>query len=514
MYPPDGGAPMLGAPPYEVLTGFSQAVPGVVLHVARRHDHALGPPLPLPASAPPHRSRPRRAGVCWSVVTRPIIGRFPHTFDALAHRSFRNYWFAQLASVVGSWMQITAQSWLVFDLIPDPTEAALKFGYVGAVQFAPTLVLGLFAGVVIDARSRRQVLLTTQSALALSAAAMTVLTLSGTLTYPWLLVLAAFNGVAGTFDTPARQSLIPDLVPRHDVRNAVALNSLSFNLARLAGPVIAASAIGLSGHLLGGDALLRYGPAFAANAASYLGVIAVIALTPLPTRPIVPHRVLSEIREGLRFVLRTPEVRIATLLVGALSLTIVNFQTIVPLFARQALHGTVGDLGLLLSSLGVGAFVAFVVNAGFPDEARLVLMRRGVLLLGVAFLLFTLAPGLWTAAAALVACGTGMILTMVNAQATVQLMVPDALRGRAMSIYMLVFAGLIPFGALLATQLAGHLGPRTGLFTLGVLGLVATLSLRPHRGDVRRAQERLRASAAAPQPTTAADAGGSEAPAR
>jgi MFS family permease len=423
-------------------------------------------------------------------MARPIIGRFPHSLDALRHRFFRRYWLAQLGSVVGSWMQITAQSWLVFDLIPDPTEAALKFGYVGAIQFAPTLVLGLFAGVVIDARSRKQVLLATQSALALSAATMAVLTLTGALTYGWLLVLAAFNGIAGTFDTPARQSLIPDLVPRDDVRNAVALNSLSFNLARLLGPVVAAGAIGLFGHLLGHASLLRYGPAFAVNATSYLGVIIVLALAPLPNRTIVPHHIVSEIREGLRFTWRTPEVRIATLLVGALSLTIVNFQTIVPLFARQALHGTVGSLGLLLSSLGIGAFIAFVINAAFPDEARLMLMRRGVLVLGVSFLLFTLTPNLWTAALVLVACGLGMILTMVNAQATVQLMVPDALRGRAMSVYMLVFAGLIPFGALLATQLAGHLGVRTGLFTLGVLGLVATLSLRPHRGDIRRARER------------------------
>ena len=429
-----------------------------------------------------------------AVVARPIIGRFPRSLEALNHRYFRHYWIAQLGSVVGSWMQITAQSWLVFDLIPNQTEAALKFGYVSAIQFAPTLVLGLFAGVVIDARSRRQVLLTTQSSLALSAAVMAVLTLTGTLTYGWLLVLAAFNGVAGTFDTPARQSLIPDLVPLEDVRNAVALNSLSFNLARLMGPAIAAFAIGFFGHLMGSSGLLRYGPAFAVNAASYLGVIVVLARASLPARPIVPHRVWAEIREGLSFTWRTPEVRIATLLVGVLSLTIVNFQTIVPLFTRQAIQGTVGGLGLLLSSLGVGAFIAFIVNAAFPDEARLMLMRRGVLLLGVAFVAFTLTPSLWTAAIVLVACGLGMILTMVNAQATVQLMVPNALRGRAMSVYMLVFSGLVPFGALLATQLAGHLGARTGLFVLGLIGLVGTLSLRPHRGDIRRARERLEAS--------------------
>lgn len=425
-------------------------------------------------------------------MARPIIGRFPRSLDALNHPHFRRYWFAQLASVIGSWMQITAQSWLVFDLIPDPTQAALKFGYVSAVQFAPTLVLGLFAGVVIDARSRREVLLTTQSSLALSAAVMALLTLTGALTYPWLLVLAAFNGIVSTFDTPARQSLIPELVPRSDVRNAVALNSLSFNLARLMGPAIAAFAISLFGHLLGGPPLLRYGPAFAINAASYFGVIGVLAVAPLPRRPIVPHKVFAEIREGLSFTLRTPEVRIATLLVGALSLTIVNFQTIVPLYVRQALHGTVGSLGLLLSSLGVGAFIAFVVNAAFPDEARLMLMRRGVLVLGIGFVLFTLTPNVWTAVIVLIACGMGMILTMVNAQATVQLMVPDELRGRAMSTYMLVFSGAVPFGALLATQLAGRLGAREGLFLLGLLGLAATFALRPHRGDIRRAREHLR----------------------
>ena len=336
--------------------------------------------------------------------------------------------------------------------------------------------------------------LTTQSALALSAATMAVLTLTGRAD----LRLAAGAGRVQRrrrhLDTPARQSLIPDLVPRDDVRNAVALDSLSFNLARLLGPVVAAGAIGLFGHLLGRRRCCATGPPSpsmppptSASSSCWRGL-------PSRTAPSCPI-VVDEIREGLRFTWRTPEVRIATLLVGALSLTIVNFQTIVPLFARQALHGTVGGLGLLLSSLGVGAFIAFVINAAFPDEARLMLMRRGVLVLGVSFLLFTLTPNLWTAALVLVACGLGMILTMVNAQATVQLMVPDALRGRAMSVYMLVFAGLIPFGALLATQLAGHLGVRTGLFTLGVLGLVATLSLRPHRGDIRRARERPRTAA-------------------
>ncbi len=424
----------------------------------------------------------------------PIIGRFPRSFEALDHAPFRRYWLAQGASVIGSWMQITAQSWLVFDLIGDPTLAVLRFGYVSAVQFAPTLVLGLFAGVLIDARSRRTVLLTTQCALAANAVVMAVLTFTGALTYPLLLLLAALNGIASTFDVPARQSLIPDLVPRKDVRNAVALNSLAFNLARLIGPVIAAGAIGLFGRWLGTDGLLRYGPAFAANALSYVGVIVVLSMTAVPRRPIVAHRVLEDIRDGLRFTFRTPEVRIATLLVGALSLTLVNFQTIVPLFARQALHETVGGLGVLLSSLGVGAFIAFVVNAGFPDDARLMLMRRGVLVLGISFLALPWMPSLPLAAVTLVVCGLGMILTMVNAQATVQLMVPDVLRGRVMSIYMLVFSGLVPFGALLATQLAARLGTRAGLFALGALGVAATLALRPHRRDIRAARERHEAA--------------------
>ncbi len=424
-------------------------------------------------------------------MARPIIGRFPRSFDALNHVAYRRYWTAQLFSLVGSWMQITAQSWLVFDLIPDPAEAAIKFGYVNAVQFAPTLVLGLFAGVVIDARSRRSVLLLSQGALACTAAALAALTLTDSLTFSWLLAIAALNGVAGAFDMPARQSLIPDLVPKSDLRNAVSLNSLGFNAARLIGPIVAAAAIGFFGSVLTSTPLMRYGPAFALNALSYVGVIAVLFVIPIPVRPLAAHNFWLEVREGLGFTFRSPEIRIATLLVGALSLTIVNFQTLIPLFARQALGTGVGGLGVLLSSLGVGAFIAFAINAAFPDDARLMLMRRGVLLLAVSFLVFTLMPTLWASAAVLVLCGAGMILTMINAQSTVQLMVPDALRGRVMSVYILVFSGLTPFGALLATQLAGRLGARPGLFVLGVLGLAASLTLRPHRRDLVRAQERL-----------------------
>lgn len=424
-------------------------------------------------------------------VTAPIIGRFPTSFEALNYVVFRRYWLSQGFSLIGSWMQVTAQAWLVFDLIPDATEAAVKFGYISAVQFAPILVLSLFAGVIIDARSRRTVLLASQGTLALSALLLTYFTLTQSLTYSTLLVLACLNGIANAFDVPARQSLIPDLVPKTIVRNAVALNSLMFNTARLIGPSLAALLIAVSSQLLGESGILRYGLAFGLNALSYSVVLATLLTIPLPERTIVPHKIFAEIREGLRFTFTTPEIRIATLLVGSLSLTIINFQTIVPLFARQALEVDVRGLGMLLSSLGLGAIIAFWINARFADEARLMLMRRGVLLLALSFIAFTLAPSVWVAVLTLVSCGLGMILTMVNAQATVQLMVPDALRGRVMSIYMLVFSGLIPFGALLATQLAGHLGPRMGLFLLGLLGLTAALSLRPHRRDLRRVQARL-----------------------
>ena len=420
-----------------------------------------------------------------------VVGHLPRSFTALRHKGYRRYWLSQSFSLIGSWMQVTAQSWLVFDLVADPAEAAIKFGYISAVQFAPVLVLGLFAGVVIDARPKRSVLLASQGTLAFSALALAVLTLTGTLTYPLLLAVAVLNGVANAFDLPTRQSLVPDLVPKEDVRNAVALNSLAFNAARLVGPAVAAATIAAFGQVLAGGPLLRYGPAFALNALSYGAVIAAVLTIPLPAHVIKPHRVVQEIREGILYTFRTPEVRLATLLVGSLSLTIVNFQMIVPLFARQALGLTVGGLGLLLSSLGVGAILAFVVNSRYADDARLVLMRWGTLLLAVCFIAFTLTSTLWLAAVALVGCGLGMILTMVNAQATVQLMVPDGLRGRVMSVYMLVFSGLTPFGALLVSQLVSRLGPRTGLLMVGLLGLFAVLGLRPHRRDLRRAREHM-----------------------
>ncbi|CAN5563815.1 MFS transporter [soil metagenome] len=416
-----------------------------------------------------------------------MIGRFPHSFDALSHPAFRNFWFAQGFSLIGSWMGVTAQAWLVFDLVPDPAEAALKFGYVGALQFAPTLLLSLFAGVVIDATSRRSVLLVCQGVLALSAAALALLTFTGWLSYPLLLVIAAVGGVTNAFDVPARQSLVPDLVPKRDLRNAVSLNSLAFNVARLIGPAVAAAAIAASGHLFGdAQPLLRYSPAITLNALSFAVVIAAIWNLRVPRQAARPHRVFAEIREGLAYVWGQAEVRLATMLAGALSLTIVNFQMIVPLFARQALGLEIGGLGLLLSSLGLGAILAFGVNTAYGDGDRLMLMRRGALLLSLAFLAFVMSPNLPVAALALVACGLGMILTTVNAQATVQLLVPDALRGRVMSIYMLVFAGFVPFGALLVSQLVGRLGPRWGLLAVGLLGLAAVLIFRPHKKFMTR----------------------------
>jgi MFS family permease len=427
----------------------------------------------------------------------PLIGQVPRSFDALKHLAFRNYWFAQGFSLIGSWMQVTAQAWLVFDLIADPAEAAIKFGYVGALQFAPTLVLSLFAGVVIDATSRRSVLLACQGVLALSAVALALLTFTGWLSYPILLLIAAVNGTTNAFDVPARQSLVPDLVPKRDLRNAVSLNSLAFNVARLVGPAIAATFIAVSeGFFAGSQPLMRYSPAIALNALSFAVIIPAIWSIRLPPREVKPHKVFAEIKEGLAYVMGQAEVRLATMLAGSLSLTIINFQLIVPLFARQALGLDIAGLGILLSSLGLGAILAFVVNSAYGDDDRLMLMRRGVLLFSLAFLAFVMSPNLPLAALALVACGLGMIVTMVNAQATVQLLVPDALRGRVMSIYMLVFSGFVPFGALLVSQLVGRLGPRWGLLVVGLLGLGAALIFRPHR----KWMARLRAAQ-----TTAAD---------
>lgn len=401
------------------------------------------------------------------------------TFRALRHVHYRRYWFSQLLSLVGSWMQSTAQQYLVLEL-SGGSSAAL--GSVTVAQFLPSLLLSLFAGAVIDRVPRRRVLLATQVTLMLTAAALAVTTHLGIVTLPLVMALAFVSGTANAFDMPARQSMVVDFVPRGDVPNAVALNSLSFNVSRTLGQAVFGLVAALGVSLLAGgdpDNLARLALPFYLNVASFFVVLFVIATLPFPPREGAGRgTVLEDIREGLAYVRHTPAVRNVMLLVGALSLTVINFNIIIPYFARVVFGAREAAFGTLSAAFGLGAMAGALWQASKPNPLRN--LRVGGVLLIASTVALAWTPGPLLGTPVLAACGFGMLSLLVSANSTVQLVVPDHLRGRVMSLYSFVLVGMGPPGALIASTLIskqGPLGPRLGLLALAALGGLFLLAL-------------------------------------
>ena len=398
---------------------------------------------------------------------------------ALRHPNFRRYWISQLLSLVGSWMQTTAQQYLVLELT-NGSSAAL--GWVTVAQFTPSLLFSLFAGAVIDRMPRRRVLLATQVILMFTALALAVTTHLGVVTLPLVLGIAFLAGMANAFDMPARQSMVVDFVPRESVPNAVALNSLSFNVSRTIGQALFGVVAALGVSLLAGgnaDNISRLAFPYYLNVLSFFYVIYVIATLPFPERELArSDSMIENVKEGLRYVRRTPAVRNVMLLVGALSLTIINFNVIIPYFARVVYGQREGGFGLMSAAFGIGAMAGALWQASKPNPLRNLRIGSLILSVSAALLAFTPTPGL--AVPVLAACGFGMLSLLVSANSTVQLSIPDELRGRVMSLYTFVLAGMGPPGALIASKLISRewiLGPRWGLIALVALGLTALLLL-------------------------------------
>ncbi|ACO46785.1 MFS transporter [Deinococcus deserti] len=401
------------------------------------------------------------------------------TFSALRHPHYRRYWYSQLLSLIGSWMQTTAQQYLVLEL-SGQSSAAL--GWVTVAQFLPSLLLSLFAGAVIDRVPRRRVLLVTQLTLLSTATVLAVTTHLGIVTLPLVMLLALVAGTANAFDMPARQSMVVDFIPRHDVPNAVALNSLSFNVSRTLGQalfgVVAALGVGL---LAAGDSdnVARLALPFYLNVGSFFVVLYVIATLPFPAREPAPHgSMLEDVREGLQYVRHTPAVRNVMLLVGALSLSIVNFNVIIPYYARVVFSAREGTFGLLSAAFGIGAMAGALWQASKPNPLRN--LRVGAVILILSAVLLAVTPTALLAAPVLAMCGFGMLSLLVSANSSVQLTIPDHLRGRVMSLYSFVLVGMGPPGALLSSTLISRefiLGPRWGLVALAALGLLALAAL-------------------------------------
>lgn len=385
------------------------------------------------------------------------------TFSALKHRNFRLFLGGQAVSLSGTWMQRVAESWLVYEL----TKSPLALGIIGFATRLPVIFLSLFAGVLADRLDKRKILIVTQTVAMCQAFVLAALTFAGVVRFWHVAVLGTLLGVAESFDTPARQSFYKEMVGSKDLMNAIALNSTTFNLARLVGPAAAGVLISTVG--VGGCFLL--------NALSFLAVIlAYLSMRVRPQDPRVSEEGhWNELKEGLRYVRGNRTVSRAIALIGVASLFAMSYATLLPVFATTILKGGARTYTSLMAAAGAGALTAALVVASLGNYRRKGLLASlGAICfpLAVAALSFAHAPA--AAIGVCVVLGVTMILLTASLNTLVQTAIPDRLRGRVMSLYILVFFGAFPLGNLLAGRLAESLGILTAFRLMAAVSLAVS----------------------------------------
>jgi len=404
----------------------------------------------------------------------------PALFRALQHRNYRLFFLGQLVSLIGTWMQSVAQSWLVYRL----TGSAVLLGTVGFASQIPVFLLSPLGGVVADRRERRRILLATQSASMLLAFALAFLTLTGRIEVWHVLALAALLGVANGFDIPTRQAFVVELVGRQDLVNAIALNSSMFNGARIVGPAVAGVVVAAVGE----------GWCFFANAVSYVAVLAsllAIRVTPRETA-VGRSSPVAQILEGWRFVAHTRPIRALLLLLGVVSLTGMPYATLMPVMAEDVLHAGASGLGLLMGASGTGAVIGALVLARRTSLRGLgAWVAWAALAFGGALITFSFSRHFWLSVALLIPVGFAFLLQMSSSNTLIQSMVPDQLRGRVMSAYSMMFMGMAPLGALLAGTLAETVGAPSTIAIGGVVCILGALVFLSRLSGIRSEARQL-----------------------
>jgi MFS family permease len=404
------------------------------------------------------------------------------TFRSLRVRNYRLFFFGQLVSVSGTWMQQVAQDWLVLRL----TDRALPVGIATALQFAPILLFGFWSGLAADRLDKRRLLIGAQIAMAALALALGVLTATGAVRLWMVYVLAFLLGCATAVDMPARQAFVVEMVGPDKLVNAVSLNSAMFNSARVVGPAAAGVLI----------ATLDIAPAFLLNSVSYIAVIA--ALLAMDTsrlhRAEPAPRSPGQVRDGLRYVWATPVLRSTLLLVAVVGTLSLNARVVLPLMARFTFEGGATTYGTLASVMAVGSVVGALGTARRARPTRALLLGAATAF-GLTALAAAAAPTLGVELIALVLLGATSIAFLATANSTLQLSSSAHMRGRVMALYGLVFLGSTPIGSLVVGWLAEQFGPRSGLVLAGVGALAAAAVAGS--ADLRR---RVAANASEEQP--------------
>ena len=401
-----------------------------------------------------------------------------HTFRALRHRNYRLFFYGQLVSLIGTWMQTTAMSWLVYQI----TGSKLLLGVVAAVSSAPMIFFSLWGGAIADRYPKRAIILWTQTAQMVPAFVLAALAWMG-LASPWLIIaISTVNGVAMAFDMPARQAFTVEMTSREDLLNAISLNSSVFNGARIIGPAIAGVVIGSVGTPM----------CFLLNGLSYIAVIIGLLMMRLPPREPMPADAAARASawSGLTYVLKHRRVRTILALLGVVGIFGWSYAVLLPAFARDVFGRGADGYGVLMSASGVGALLGAltVATAGdvFPSRA---VALGGVWLFSAALLAFSMTTNYYLALVFMMLGGFGMLLFFSTSNTVMQTIVPDEMRGRLMGVWGLVFGAMIPLGSLEAGALAHWLGAQFalgfGAVICAIAGLVALIVIRRREAEAR-----------------------------
>jgi len=362
-------------------------------------------------------------------------------------RNYRIYWTGFTLSLIGSWMQTLAQSWLVWDL----TRSAFWLGIVGAMPQLPSLILGSIGGVIVDRTVKRTLLIVTQTGLALCALALAILAMNHMVQVWHVVVIAGITGIFTAADTPARLSFVSEIVGRQYVGNAIALNSTTFNATRLIGPAIAGLIIPWVGE----------GGCFLINAVSFLAMIwALLSMRDLPPFTFVNNvSVAAQWREALHYVMHSRIARSLILNVAIFSVFIMSYVVLMPMFADQILEKGVRGLGALMGAIGIGALIGGVYQASLPHNAR---RGKGVIFgaigLCVSILLFAFSRNFILSLLILPLVGLSSISMLASTNTLLQTLTPDHLRGRVLGFYTTSFLGMMPIGCMVAGSAAAEFG--------------------------------------------------------
>jgi MFS family permease len=407
---------------------------------------------------------------------RAARGGLRRGFAALGIRNYRLYWSGQVVSLVGMWMQQVSLPWLILALGGTP----IQLGIVAVLQFGPSMLLAPFGGVLADRIEKRHALIGTQVAACGHAFVLFLLTVTGIVEIPMVMGMALVLGLVNAVDMPLRQALAPDLVPRNLLANAIALNSLAFNAARVVGPaaagLIIAAGTGLTGSAVAGVAIN-----LGINTVTYGGVLTgLLRMNPREIRraeqPTQHPPVLESLREGIAYALRTPLVLWSLVLLGGIAAFGFNFQILLPLFATQVLSLDAFGYGALFAAMGAGSLAGSLTLAFMHRRRAIPLMLVGGTVFALLLVGIAASRTVWLAATLIMGAGYASMLMINTINATIQANVTDALRGRVMALYVTVFAGSAPLGGLFAGAVAEAWGTPPA-FLAGAALSAATLAI-------------------------------------